>query len=548
VPTDGKLDMDSQPRPPVEGAPDLSTPSGPAWRSHVGIGAILGLVTGGVAIGVAQLVAGIVNPQASPIVSVGQAAIDATPEWLKAFAIRTFGSNDKLVLLVGMGVVLATISVPLGVASIRRVRAGIVGIAAFAALGVAAALSRPVARAVDALPAISGAVAAGVTLPLLRRSLLPASMSATGPSREVGRLVARPPGGIDRRRFFLSAAGGVAAAAVAGGVGGLLARRFRADDSRAGVRIPEPSSPAATEPGVDLSIPGVGPFFTPNDRFYRVDTALLVPSLMAEDWRLRIHGMVDREITLDYEQLLARPMIERDITLTCVSNPVGGHYAGNARWVGTPLRDLLEEAGVQQGADQIVTRSVDGFTIGTPTAVAMDGRDSLLAVAMNGEPLPLAHGFPVRMIVPGLYGYVSATKWLTEMELTTFEAFDPYWIERGWAERGPIKTMSRIDTPASLARVRPGEVPIAGVAWAQHVGVDRVEVQIDEGSWVSAELAGEDSIDTWRQWVYRWVATPGEHRVRVRATDGNGATQTQARAEPFPDGATGWHTILVRVM
>ena len=207
--------------------------------------------------------------------------------------------------------------------------------------------------------------------------------------------------------------------------------------------------------------------------FYRVDKALLVPSVMAEDWRLRVHGMVEREITLDYDQLLSRPLIERDITLTCVSNPVGGRYVGNARWIGAPLRDLLDEVGVEQRADQIVTRSVDGFTVGTPTAVATDGRDAMLAVAMNGEPLPLAHGFPVRMIVPGLYGYVSATKWLVDMELTTFDAFDPYWIERGWAERAPIKTMSRIDTPTSFIRVPAGEVPVAGVAWAQGTGIDR---------------------------------------------------------------------------
>jgi len=294
-------------------------------------------------------------------------------------------------------------------------------------------------------------------------------------------------------------------------------------------------------------VPGLGPFITPNPRFYRVDTALLAPAVMAEDWRLRIHGMVDREIELDYQQLLARPLIERDVTLTCVSNPVGGHYIGNARWVGAPLRDLLQEAGVHPDADQIVSRSVDGFTVGTPTAIAMDGRDAMLAVQMNGEPLPIEHGFPVRMVVPGLYGYVSATKWLVDIELTTFDAFDPYWIQRGWAERGPIKTMSRIDTPTPFRSIQPGEVSIAGVAWAQHVGIERVEVGIDDGRWQEAELAAEDTIDTWRQWVYRWRATPGEHHLKVRATDRSGLTQTADRAEPFPDGATGQHEILVRV-
>jgi DMSO/TMAO reductase YedYZ molybdopterin-dependent catalytic subunit len=313
------------------------------------------------------------------------------------------------------------------------------------------------------------------------------------------------------------------------------------------VAIPGPASPAAGASGTGLSVPGLGPFFTPNDRFYRVDTALLAPAVMAEDWRLRIHGMVERELTLDYDQLLARPLIERDITLTCVSNPVGGHYVGNARWIGAPLRDLLEDAGPLPGADQIVGRSVDGFTVGTPTAIAMDGRDAMLAVAMNGEPLPLVHGFPVRMIVPGLYGYVSATKWLVDLELSTFQAYDPYWVQRGWAEQAPIKTMSRIDTPSPFLDLRAGEVSVAGVAWAQHVGIERVEVGIDAGPWASAELGGEDSIDTWRQWVYRWQATPGEHRLRVRATDGDGFTQTPERAEPFPDGATGQHEIVVRV-
>ena len=352
---------------------------------------------------------------------------------------------------------------------------------------------------------------------------------------------------MDRRGFFLTGAAGLVAAVAAGGMGNLFARRFRADESRSAVTIPAPSSPAPAAAGAELSAPGLGPFFTPNNRFYRVDTALLVPAVMAEDWRLRIHGMVDREIELDYEQLLARPLIERDITLTCVSNPVGGRYAGNARWIGAPLRDLLEEAGVHADADQIVSRSVDGFTVGTPTAVVMDGRDALLAVAMNGEALPIDHGFPVRMVVPGLYGYVSATKWLVDIELTTFDAFDPYWIQRGWAERAPIKTMSRIDTPSPFLDLVRGEVPIAGVAWAQHVGIERVEVSIDDGPWQLAELAAEDTIDTWRQWVYRWNASSGEHRLKVRATDRSGLAQPADRAEPFPDGATGHHQIVVRV-
>jgi DMSO/TMAO reductase YedYZ molybdopterin-dependent catalytic subunit len=336
-------------------------------------------------------------------------------------------------------------------------------------------------------------------------------------------------------------------AAATGGLGGLLARRFRADASRAAVRIPSAPAGHPTPVGADLDVPGLPPFITPNDRFYRVDTALLVPSVTAEDWRLRIHGMVDREIELDYDQLVARPLIERDITLTCVSNEVGGQYAGNARWVGAPLRDLLEEAGVHPDADQILSRSIDGFTAGTPTAVAMDGRDAMLAVSMNGEPLPITHGFPVRMIVPGLYGYVSATKWVVDLELTTFRAKAAYWVQRYWSDHGPIKTESRIDTPRLGADVQAGTVPVAGVAWAQHTGIDGVQLRVDGGSWVEARLAEEDTIDTWRQWVVTWDATPGDHTLEVRAIDRDGVVQTVDETDPFPDGATGHHTIQVHV-
>jgi DMSO/TMAO reductase YedYZ molybdopterin-dependent catalytic subunit len=497
---------------------------------------VIGLITAIVAVGTAQLVSGIVNPQATPVLVVGQSAIDATPEWLKAFAIRAFGERDKAVLLGGIGAVLLVVAVGLGIASIRRPWVGVVGLVVFGAVGVGAALSRPTAAPADALPTIAGATAGLVAMFVVRSAIVGVPPAAGDP------------GGweIDRRRFLLTGGASVALAIGAGGVGNLFARRLRADESRAAVRIPAPASPASP-PSSGLRVPGLGPFYTPNDRFYRVDTALLVPAVMAEDWRLRVHGMVEHELTLDYQRLLERPLIERDITLTCVSNPVGGRYAGNARWIGAPLRDLLEEAGPRAGADQIVSRSVDGFTIGTPTAIAMDGRDAMLAVAMNGEPLPLAHGFPVRMIVPGLYGYVSATKWLVDLELTTFDAYDPYWVQRGWAEQAPIKIMSRIDTPSPFLDLVPGEIAVAGVAWAQHVGIERVELSIDDGPWAESELAEQDTVDTWRQWVYRWNAPPGQHRLRVRATDRAGLTQTPDRSEPFPDGATGHHEIVVRV-
>ncbi|MEJ7748303.1 MAG: molybdopterin-dependent oxidoreductase, partial [Candidatus Limnocylindrales bacterium] len=292
---------------------------------------------------------------------------------------------------------------------------------------------------------------------------------------------------------------------------------------------------------------GIAPFFTPNESFYRVDTALEIPAIDASTWSLRIHGMVDREVTLTLGELLDLPTVERDITLVCVSNQVGGPYIGNARWIGVPLATILELAGVREGADQIVTRSIDGMTIGTPTAVALDGRDAMLAVGMNGQSLPPVHGYPVRMIVPGLYGYVSATKWLVDIELTTFDAYDPYWVQRGWAKQAPIKTMSRVDTPKPLATIPAGITTVGGVAWAQHRGIDKVEVRIDEGDWQTALLSPVDSIDTWRQWTFDWNASAGRRRLQVRATDLDGVIQTEARAEPFPDGASGWHSILVTV-
>jgi DMSO/TMAO reductase YedYZ molybdopterin-dependent catalytic subunit len=299
--------------------------------------------------------------------------------------------------------------------------------------------------------------------------------------------------------------------------------------------------------GADLSLPQLAPYTTSNLAFYRIDTALVVPQVDPASWQLRIHGRVRNPITLSYADLLARPMVERDITLACVSNEVGGDLIGNARWLGVRVKDLLDEAGPLDGADQVVGRSADGFTCGTPTAVMRDGRDALLAVGMNGEPLPVEHGFPVRVVVPGLYGYVSACKWVVELELTSFAAVDAYWVPRGWAAQGPIKTQSRIDTPRPRNNLTAGPVTVAGVAWAQHRGIQRVEVRVDGGSWQQATLAPAASVDTWVQWSWRWDATPGPHTLQVRATDVTGTVQPEQIRPVAPDGATGWHTVRVTV-
>jgi DMSO/TMAO reductase YedYZ molybdopterin-dependent catalytic subunit len=508
-------------------------------RDRVVPGVGVGLLCAASAIAAAELAAAFVSPAASPVLAVGDATIDLAPEWLTSFAIRTFGTANRAVLVGGIVLFLGAVASVLGVAALRRRWVGEVGLAVMALVGIAAVASRSTARPVDVLPTVLGAVAGVAVL----RALLARAPRA---SEEVG--AGRQHLLLADRRAFLRAGVvvgvGAALAVVAGRT--LSSWRFGVVTSRAQVRIPSPDTPAPPLPeDVDLGLEGVEPFFTPNDRFYRVDTALLAPRVEAADWRLRIHGMVDREIHLDFDQLLARPTIERDITLACVSNEVGGPYVGNARWVGLPLKDLLDEAGVDPAGDQLVSRSADGFTIGTPTSIATDGRDAMLAVAMNGEPLPVDHGFPVRMIVPGLYGYNGAMKWIVDIELTTFDAYDAYWVERGWVREAPIETMARIDTPRGSVAAR--RVAVAGVAWAQHRGISAVEVRVDGGPWSPARLAAADTIDTWRQWVWDWDTKPGRHTLEARATDGDGAVQTGEPSPPFPDGATGWHAVTVTV-
>lgn len=531
---DGFRDMDDTTSPPL------------SRLARVSLGALSGLLAGYAAIAVAELVAAAVRPESGPVVAVGGAAIDRTPPAVKDWAIRQFGTDDKLVLQLGILAVLTLLALALGVVATRWRRAGAAGVLVFGVVGALAAVTRPDSTSfTDALPSVVGAVA-GAALLYWLAGRLTAPRETAGPDET----------GWDRRGFLIAATAAAVASTGAGAAGRALSgsRGKSAVASRNSVVLPAPASKAAAVPrGAALRIGGVSPFMTPNGDFYRVDTALTVPKVDADSWRLRIHGKgVTRERTLSFAELLRMPLVERDITLTCVSNEVGGPYVGNARWIGVRLADLLRQCGVKppsEGgpADQLVARSVDGMTIGSPVDDVMDGRDALLAVGMNGEPLPFAHGFPVRMVVPGLYGYVSACKWIQDIELTTFDAYDPYWVQRDWARRAPIKTESRIDTPKPFARPKSGAVMVAGVAWAQHRGIDKVEVRVDDGPWEEARLAAEDTRDTWRQWSYAWQATKGGHTLTVRATDRTGETQTEKRVPTIPDGASGWHSVVVTV-
>ncbi|MFI5066723.1 MAG: molybdopterin-dependent oxidoreductase [Streptosporangiales bacterium] len=565
-------------------------------RSHrrtTGRGVLAGLLTAFLALGVAQLVAGISRPQGSPVAAVGSLAIDHTPPAVKNFAIATFGSHDKTALVTGILVVLAILAAGIGVAAMRRLSYGLLGLAGFAVIGLLAALTRPNAEAVDVLPTLIGVAAGAFTLAQLVRAAgrgtaapalkgpghdrpaatrggagaddwVPRSPGADAPGpgqppaappRPAVTARSGPPGPGGRgedlqppgRRAFLAA--GTAALAV-GGIsavaGRSLAERSNVSAAIASVHFPRAAHPVPPlPPGANLGIKGLSPFVTPDGSFYRVDTALILPQVDPKNWQLRIHGMVEREITIDFAQLLRRPLIEDWITLCCVSNPVAGPYIGNAKWLGASLASLLRTARVRAGADQLLCTSTDGFTSGTPIATVLDGRDALLAVGMNGAPLPVAHGFPVRMVVPGLYGYVSATKWVTDIKVTTYQAEVAYWAQRGWSQQAPIKTECRIDVPGGS--VRAGRTPVAGVAWAQHKGIDAVHVRVDRGAWQQARLAAVPGIDTWRQWVWDWDATSGTHTIEARATDATGYTQTAVQAAPEPNGASGYPSITVSV-
>lgn len=579
-----------------------SRTTAPAWAA-----ALAGLTAAAVALGIGQLVAGVIGGGSSPVVAVGNAAVDLTPAWLKDWAIATFGENDKNVLLGGILVVIALLAAGFGLLSRIKVGYGRLALVVFGALGAWAAATRPDAGMIDILPALVGAWAGTSTLTRLFRRLEPVPVDEQAVRREptfsdestVGETPAigtepatreepvveeapavgaepvvrdesvaervpadekdppsleKPPVmlagdrlyAIDRRRLFTGVATGAGIAVVAGAAGVWIGDRNNVTAERAQVaaELPKPAKPLPPLPaGTDLKVPNLSPFVTPNHDFYRVDTALALPNVDPKTWSLKIHGMVDRPIEISFADLLKRPIVEADVTLACVSNPVGGPYVGNARWLGVAMAGVLREAGIKAGADMLLSTSADGWTAGTPVEVVMDGRDALFAFAMNGEPLPVSHGFPVRQVVPGLYGYVSATKWVVDVEVTRFDQARAYWTDRGWDAKGPIKTQSRIDTPRN--KVKPGRNVIAGVAWAQTRGIAKVEVKVDEGPWQVAKLAEVPGLDTWRQWMIEVELTSGLHTLSCRATDETGYTQTADGAPPAPNGATGYHQVLV---
>jgi DMSO/TMAO reductase YedYZ molybdopterin-dependent catalytic subunit len=609
-----------------------------------GWGAVCGLLTAAVAMGVAQLIAGLSTPASSPVVAVGEAAIGSTPIWLKDWAVSTFGQDDKNVLVGGVLVIVFLYAMLIGVLATRRLWLGFAGLTVFAALGLAAALTRPEASASWVWPTLIGAAVGAFALyrliesgqesvaeaaaarteresrfaesqrPITFGATEPGEASGAGGAGEaagsgpdvpadtgtgetgwlrvggspdgdgdgeaagdgsgrpvpagvagsggsdigaewaargaVGPLDAGTIGSTARRSFLWTAGLTVAAAAVGEYAGRSFSTRKNVSAAQAAIKFPKPTVPAPPLPrGINPPIPGLSSFITPNGQFYRVDTAIIVPEVDPSSWQLRIHGMVAREVVITFDELLRRPLIEDYVTLCCVSNPVGGPYIGNAKWLGASYASLIREAGPLRGADQLLCTSVDGFTSGTPIQMVLDEpKDSLIAVAMNGTVLPTDHGFPARLVVPGLYGYVSACKWVVDIEVTTFANAVAYWAQNGWSQQAPIKTESRIDVPGSGSQVNAGTVTVAGVAWAQHKGIEAVEVQVDSGPWQLATLAPVPDLDTWRQWYWHWTdAKPGNHTIQARATDKTGYTQTSLQEPVAPNGASGYPQITVSV-
>jgi DMSO/TMAO reductase YedYZ molybdopterin-dependent catalytic subunit len=500
---------------------------------------LAGLAAAAVAVGVMQLLAVAFGPQADARTAIGSAIIDLTPGPVKEWTIQTFGTADKLFLTVLVLGVIALIAAVTARWETRRVPVGSVAIVVAGILGCVAVLSRAGAAPVDVLPTVIGTACGVAVLRLLtsgRFTDAPEPQAPDSPDRG--------------RRLSLVTLGFLGAGALSGVAGVVLTRLLSSvsGDRNAfalpKIAVPAPPVPPSVQPK-GVALPS---FITSNADFYRIDTALSVPQLSRADWQLKIHGMVDREITYRFGDLDRFEVVEKLVTLTCVSNPVGGDLISNAAWTGYRVRDLLAEAGVHADADMVLSTSTDGFTAGTPVEALTDNRDALLAVGMNGQPLPTEHGYPARLVVPGLYGYVSATKWVVDLELTRFDRAQAFWSQHGWSAKGPIKTESRIDVPRSGQDVAKGPVTFGGVAWAQNRGVRAVEVRIDEGDWQRADLGASYSNDTWRLWSFNWqAAQSGSHTIAVRATDNTGAVQTPDEASPVPDGATGWHSVSFNV-
>ncbi|NYE96722.1 DMSO/TMAO reductase YedYZ molybdopterin-dependent catalytic subunit [Psychromicrobium silvestre] len=495
--------------------------------------ALCGVISVGLGLLLSELVAGFLSPSVSALTAVGGVVIDALPPGVKDWAISLFGTSDKTVFLLAMCVIVVLLAGLAGVLELRKKNWGQVGVGIFGVLGVLAVLSRAQAAPVALL---SPLVAAVVGILLLRISVAKLRGWQAAPAAANG------------RRAFLrtvtrSGLGLLLAALATAALRGSQAAYQGARDK---LLLPVPANPAPAIPAsARLPVPGISDLVTGNQQFYRIDTALSVPVVNPDDWQLKVTGLVDREVTLNLSELLSQPMVERYVTIACVSNEVGGDLIGNARWLGWPVRELLARAGVKSGADMVLSRSTDGFTASTPLEAMTDQRDALIAVAMNGEFLPLEHGFPARLIVPGLYGYVSATKWLTELKVTTFAADVAYWSTRGWSDHGPIKQSSRIDTPRQGASVSAGKVVFAGMAWAQGKGISKVEVKLDGGGWQPAQLATGISKDSWLQWRAELQLASGQHQVQVRSTDGSGVLQSADSAPPAPDGSSGYHQISV---
>ena len=520
-----------------------------ASRSADLAAAAAGAIAALVAIAVAELIAGLVAGAPSIVIAIGDLVIALQPPGAKDLMVSLFGENDKLVLNVSIAIGALLIAALLGVAARRRWPIGVIGFMVAGAIALVAALRQPLTSQVLAIITVVVAVGAGL-------AVLRALLATTGPA---WRIAATSAGGVpgtvpgtmpdwDRRSFLVLGGSVAAGAVVAGAVGRTLLDRQPSGPAVGAVLPPSVGGAPSLPPDSALPVDGITPIVMPNDRFYRIDTALVVPRVDVATWKVAVTGMVDKEVSFTYGQLQAMPLFDQYVTIACVSNEVGGKLVGNALWTGVKLRDVLQQAGVQAGATQIVGRSVDGFTVGFPTEWAMDpAREPMIALGMNGEPLPAEHGYPARLIIPGLYGYVSATKWLSEIELTTWDAFDGYWVPLGWSKTGPILTQSRIDVPRNGASVPAGQVTVAGVAWAPDRGVDAVEVQVDGGAWMPATLSKPLSDATWVQWMVDWNATTGDHVLSVRATDGTGTVQTADQTSPAPDGARGHHTISVSV-